>query len=122
RATRCAWCPRLALKDVASRDLRGGFVSPFLVHSRRCESNPRRRDPVEKVSISVAALSEKKKTSLLLSTDIVERITAHGPQYVPARCVEVADAIAARMEKKKKSENAVYLCLHLADFCLKNGA
>ncbi len=52
--------------------------------------------------------------------DIVERITAHGPAGTPGKCLEVCEAITARMEKKKKSENVVYLCLHLLDFLLKN--
>ena len=52
--------------------------------------------------------------------DIVERVAAFGPVKVPALCTEVSDAIATRLEKKKKSENVVYLCLHLLDFCLKN--
>ena len=98
------------------------FFSPF---SRAFLSfgNRIRDDEIRWKSSQLACRHCLKKTKNLFdSTDIVERITAHGPQYVPARCVEVADAIAARMEKKKKSENTIYLCLHLADFCLKNGA
>lgn len=52
--------------------------------------------------------------------DIVERVQAFGSSYVTKRCKEVADAIASRLDKKRKSENVVYLSLHLADFCLKN--
>ncbi len=52
--------------------------------------------------------------------DIVERITARGPAAIPGLCTAVCDAIAARMEKKKKSENVIYLLLHLMDFLLKN--
>jgi hypothetical protein len=52
--------------------------------------------------------------------DIVERVTAFGPAVTPSKCLEVCDAVAVRLDKKKKSENVVYLCLHLLDFMLKN--
>ena len=52
--------------------------------------------------------------------DIVERMTALGPAATPAKCLEMCEAVTTRMEKKKKSENVVYLCLHLLDFALKN--
>ncbi len=52
--------------------------------------------------------------------DIVERVTAFGPAVTPSKCLEVCDAVAARLDRKKKSENVVYLCLHLLDFMLKN--
>lgn len=38
----------------------------------------------------------------------------------PSKCAEAADAIVARLDKKKKSDAVVYLCLHLIDFLLKN--